>query len=45
MCGGSQGGGIAIAAAGLSEGLLAAMPEVPFLCHVERSVGLTDRLP
>lgn len=45
VAGGSQGGGIAIAAAGLSEGLVAAMPEVPFLCHFERSVGLTDRFP
>jgi cephalosporin-C deacetylase len=45
VCGGSQGGGIAIAAAGLSEGLVAAMPEVPFLCHFERAVGMTDNLP
>ncbi len=41
----SQGGGIAIAAAGLSTGLIAAMPNVPFLCHFERAVGLTDRDP
>ncbi|QAY72528.1 acetylxylan esterase [Agromyces protaetiae] len=41
----SQGGGIAIAAAGLSEGLVAAMPDVPFLCHFERAVGFTDRDP
>ena len=45
VTGGSQGGGIAIAAAGLSEGLIAAMPDVPFLCHFERAVGLTDRDP
>ena len=45
VCGGSQGGGIAIAAAGLSSGLVGAMPEVPFLCHFERAVGLTDRFP
>lgn len=45
VAGGSQGGGIAIAAAGLSEGLVAALPEVPFLCHFERSVGLTDKFP
>lgn len=45
VCGGSQGGGIAIAAAGLSEGLVGAMPDVPFLCHFERAVGLTDRFP
>lgn len=45
VTGGSQGGGIAIAAAGLSEGLVAAMPDVPFLCHFDRAVGLTDRDP
>ncbi|MGR2752408.1 acetylxylan esterase [Agromyces arachidis] len=41
----SQGGGIALAAAGLVEGLVAAMPDVPFLCHFERAVGLTDQDP
>lgn len=41
----SQGGGLAIAAAALSEGLMAAMPDVPFLCHFGRAVGLTDRDP
>ncbi|MBU4465660.1 MAG: acetylxylan esterase [Actinobacteria bacterium] len=45
VCGGSQGGGIALAAAGLSEGLVAAMPDVPFLCHFERAVGMTDSDP
>lgn len=45
VVGGSQGGGIALAAAGLAEGLVAAMPDVPFLCHFERAVGLTDRDP
>lgn len=45
VCGGSQGGGIAIAAAGLCDGLVGAMPDVPFLCHFERAVGLTDRDP
>lgn len=45
VTGGSQGGGIAIAAAGLSEGLIGAMPEVPFLCHFERAVGMTDTDP
>ena len=43
--GASQGGGIAIAAAGLAEGLVAAMPDVPFLQHFERAVGLTDNDP
>src|SRR5690606_31984808 len=41
----SQGGGLAIAAAALSDGLVAAMPDVPFLCHFGRAVGLTDRDP
>lgn len=45
VTGGSQGGGIAIAAAGLTSGLLGAMPDVPFLCHFERAVGLTDADP
>lgn len=45
VTGGSQGGGIALAAAGLSEGLVAAMPDVPFLCHFERAVGFTGSDP
>lgn len=45
VCGGSQGGGIAIAAAALSTGLIAAMPDVPFLCQFERAVGFTGRDP
>jgi cephalosporin-C deacetylase len=45
VCGGSQGGGIALAAAGLSDDLVAVMPEVPFLCHFERAVGMTGTDP
>ena len=45
VTGGSQGGGIALAAGALSEGLVAVMPDVPFLCHFSRAVGLTDRDP
>lgn len=45
VCGGSQGGGITIAAAALSTGLVAAMPDVPFLCQFERAVGFTGRDP
>lgn len=45
VTGGSQGGGIAIAAAALSDGLVGAMPEVPFLCDFPRAVGMTDRDP
>lgn len=45
VTGTSQGGGIAIAVAGLADGLVAAMPDVPFLCHFERAVGMTGRDP
>lgn len=45
VCGGSQGGGIAIAAAALAPDVAAAMPDVPFLCHFRRSVGLTSAHP
>jgi len=45
VCGISQGGGIAIAVAGLRDDLVAAMPEVPFLQHFERAVGFTDSNP
>ncbi|AZS37454.1 Cephalosporin-C deacetylase [Microbacterium lemovicicum] len=45
VTGGSQGGGIAIAAAALSEGLVGAAVDVPFLCHFERAVALTDARP
>jgi len=41
----SQGGGIALAAAGLAEGLVAVMPDVPFLCHFRRSVEITPENP
>ena len=45
LCGGSQGGGITLAAAGLSEDIAAALPDVPFLCHFERALSLTDGFP
>jgi cephalosporin-C deacetylase len=45
LCGGSQGGGIALAAAGLSSDVSAVMPDVPFLCHFDRAVSLTDGYP
>lgn len=45
VTGGSQGGGITIAAAGLSEGIVAAMPDVPFLCHYKRATEITDANP
>lgn len=45
VTGTSQGGGIALAVAGLADDLSAVMPDVPFLCHFERGVGLTDAYP
>ncbi len=43
--GGSQGGGITVAVSGLVPDLAAAMPDVPFLCHFRRAVGLTNAYP
>ncbi len=45
VAGVSQGGGISIAAAGLCDGLVLAMPDVPFLCNFRRAVALTDANP
>ena len=45
VTGGSQGGGIAIAAAGLVPDVVAAMPDVPFLCHYRRATEITDSDP
>lgn len=49
LTGGSQGGGLTIAVAGLAAmrgiEVAAAMPQVAFLCHMERAVGLTDTYP
>ena len=49
VTGGSQGGGISIAAAGLAPQagieLLGCAPDVPFLCHFLRAVALTDAHP
>lgn len=45
VTGNSQGGGIAIAVAGLVAGLSAVMPDVPFLCHFPRGVDITPRAP
>jgi cephalosporin-C deacetylase len=41
----SQGGGIALAAAALADGVSAAMLNVPFLCHFSRAIEITDRGP
>ncbi len=46
VTGGSQGGGITLAVAGLLPGVVkAAMPDVPFLCHFRRAVQITDAIP
>jgi cephalosporin-C deacetylase len=45
VLGTSQGGGIAIAVAGLVDGLVAALPDVPFLCHFRRAAEITDVVP
>lgn len=45
VTGGSQGGGITIAAAGLDPSVIAAMPDVPFLCHYRRATEIVDTYP
>ncbi|MBK4348462.1 acetylxylan esterase [Lacisediminihabitans changchengi] len=45
VTGASQGGGIALAVGGLVGGLVGVMPDVPFLCHFERAVGMTAVFP
>ena len=45
VTGGSQGGGIALAAAGLIPGLRAVMPDVAFLCDFRHSVEAAMRAP
>ncbi|WP_030908273.1 acetylxylan esterase [Streptosporangium amethystogenes] len=45
VTGGSQGGGITLAVAGLVEGLAAVMADVPFLCDFPRAVTITDVAP
>jgi cephalosporin-C deacetylase len=45
VTGGSQGGGITLATAGLIPDLDAAMPDVPFLCHYRRATEIVDTHP
>jgi cephalosporin-C deacetylase len=49
VTGGSQGGGLSIAAAGLAPylgiDLAGCAPDVPFLCHFERALKITDAHP
>jgi cephalosporin-C deacetylase len=45
VAGGSQGGGITLAVAALRDDLMAAMPDVPFLCDFRRATALVDTNP
>jgi len=45
VSGNSQGGAMAIAATALGDGVAAAMVGVPFLCDIERAMGLVDTAP
>jgi cephalosporin-C deacetylase len=45
VAGGSQGGGIATAVAGLRDDVVAAMVDVPFLTHFRRAVEITNNEP
>jgi cephalosporin-C deacetylase len=45
LTGGSQGGGIALAVAGLAPDLSAVLADVPYLCHFRRATVITDALP
>jgi len=45
VTGASQGGGIALAVAGLDPSVAIAMPDVPFLCNYRRAVEITDSPP
>ncbi|WP_330475461.1 acetylxylan esterase [Terrabacter sp. C0L_2] len=45
VTGTSQGGGLTIAAAALADGVVAAMPDVPFLCDFPRALQVVDRPP
>jgi cephalosporin-C deacetylase len=45
VAGGSQGGGITLAVAGLRDDLAAAVAFVPFLCDIPRGITTTDSYP
>jgi cephalosporin-C deacetylase len=45
VAGESQGGGLALAAAGLVDGVAAALIDVPFLCHFERAMDIASEGP
>ena len=43
--GNSQGGGLALAVAGLVPDLAAVLTSAPFLCHIQRAIEITDAAP
>ncbi|SBT46160.1 acetylxylan esterase [Micromonospora narathiwatensis] len=43
--GNSQGGGLALAVAGLVPDLAAVLTTAPFLCHIQRAIEITDAAP
>jgi cephalosporin-C deacetylase len=45
VTGGSQGGGLTLAVAGLDQRPALAMADVPFLCHFERPLEISDAYP
>lgn len=45
ICGGSQGGGIALAVAGIDPRVAAVMPDVPFLCDFPRALQMAAQNP
>lgn len=45
ICGGSQGGGIALAVAGIDPRVTAVMPDVPFLCDFPRALQMAAQNP
>lgn len=45
VAGGSQGGGLALAAAGLADGVKVAMIDVPFMCHWRRAMDISTTGP
>ncbi|WP_327038266.1 acetylxylan esterase [Micromonospora maris] len=42
VAGNSQGGGLALAVAGLASGIAAVLATAPFLCHLQRAIEITD---
>lgn len=45
VTGGSQGGGLSVAAAGLCSDVAVCMPDVPYLAHFRRAIEIADRDP